>query len=68
MHEIPYCFIFYLIAETPLWLLMHVAPIKNEKDNVVLFLLTFRDITALRQPLDDEENGKGKETRLNTCT
>jgi potassium voltage-gated channel Eag-related subfamily H protein len=31
-----------------------VAPIKNEKDVVVLFLLTFRDITALKQPIEEE--------------
>lgn len=38
---------------------MHVAPIRNEKDVVVMFLVTFRDITALKQPLDEEENAKG---------
>ena len=42
----------------PLWLLLHIAPIKNEKDVVVLFLLTFRDITALKQPIE-EESAKG---------
>ena len=26
---------------------------KNEKDVVVLFLLTFKDITALKQPIDE---------------
>ena len=45
-----YCF---CISETPLWLLLHIAPVKNEKDVVVLFLLTFKDITALKQPIDD---------------
>ena len=45
-------------SETPLWLLLHVAPIRNEKDVVVLFLLTFKDITALKQPIEDE-TGKG---------
>ncbi|KAL3197366.1 hypothetical protein MRX96_044925 [Rhipicephalus microplus] len=44
----------YKKNRTPLWLLLHVAPIKNEKDLVVLFLLTFRDITALKQPLEDD--------------
>ncbi|XP_076318646.1 potassium voltage-gated channel protein eag-like [Tachypleus tridentatus] len=44
----------YKKNRTPLWLLLHIAPIKNEKDVVVLFLLTFRDITALKQPLEDE--------------
>ena len=39
---------------TPLWLLMHISPIKNERDIVVLFLCTFRDITALKQPIEDD--------------
>ena len=46
------------VSETPLWLLLHVAPIRNEKDVVVLFLMTFKDITALKQPIEDEM-GKG---------
>ena len=41
---------------TPLWLLLQIAPIKNERDVVVLFLCTFRDITALKQPLETEES------------
>lgn len=56
----------YKRNRSPLWLLLHVAPIKNEKDLVVLFLLTFRDITALKQPLDDEvaKAGLSKFARL----
>jgi hypothetical protein len=38
-----------------------VAPIRNERDLVVLFLLTFRDITALKQPIDTEDNKGGKD-------
>lgn len=49
----------YKKNRTPLWLLLHVAPIKNEKDVVVLFLLTFRDITALKQPLEDDVSKAG---------
>lgn len=37
-----------------MWLLLHIAPIKNEKDQVVLFLCTFKDITALKQPIEDD--------------
>ncbi|PVD26093.1 hypothetical protein C0Q70_13761 [Pomacea canaliculata] len=48
----------YKKNRTPLWLLMHVAPVKNEKDQVVLYLCTFKDITALKQPIDDD-GGKG---------
>ncbi|KAG8185411.1 hypothetical protein JTE90_018631 [Oedothorax gibbosus] len=55
----------YKKNRSPLWLLLHVAPIKNEKDMVVLFLLTFRDITALKQPLeDDASKGLSKFARL----
>lgn len=40
----------------PIWLQLHIAPIKNEKNIVVLFLLTFRDITALKNPIEDDSN------------
>ncbi|XP_072929284.1 potassium voltage-gated channel protein eag isoform X2 [Epargyreus clarus] len=50
----------YKKNRTPLWLLVHVAPIRNERELVVLFLLTFRDITALKQPIDaDDPKGAG---------
>ena len=38
---------------------MHISPIKNERDVVVLFLCTFRDITALKQPIEDEAKDIG---------
>lgn len=44
----------FCFSETPLWLLLHIVPIRNEKDMVVLFLCTFRDITALKQPIEDD--------------
>lgn len=45
--------------------MVNVAPIKNEKEFVVLFLLTFRDITALKQPIEDEsQKGLSKFARL----
>nr|XP_022912566.1 potassium voltage-gated channel protein eag isoform X3 [Onthophagus taurus] len=52
--------------ETPLWLLLQISPIKNERDLVVLFLLTFRDITALKQPIetDDTKGGLSKFAKL----
>ncbi|XP_047099194.1 potassium voltage-gated channel protein eag-like [Schistocerca piceifrons] len=55
-----------LPEETPLWLLLQIAPIKNERDLVVLFLLTFRDITALKQPIeaDDSKGGLSKFAKL----
>ncbi|EAT48564.1 AAEL000466-PA, partial [Aedes aegypti] len=48
-----------ITLSTPLWLLLQVAPIRNERDLVVLFLLTFRDITALKQPIDSEDTKGG---------
>lgn len=59
-------FFFFQSIETPLWLLLQIAPIKNERDLVVLFLLTFRDITALKQPIetDDSKGGLSKFAKL----
>ncbi|XP_023311113.1 potassium voltage-gated channel protein eag [Anoplophora glabripennis] len=45
----------YKKNKTPLWLLLQISPIKNERDLVVLFLLTFRDITALKQPIETDD-------------
>ena len=47
---------------------MHISPIKNERDVVVLFLCTFRDITALKQPIEDEAKDiGGKEGRCSVA-
>ncbi|XP_012284973.1 potassium voltage-gated channel protein eag [Orussus abietinus] len=56
----------YKKNKTPLWLLLQIAPIKNERELVVLFLLTFRDITALKQPIetDDSKGGLSKFAKL----
>ncbi len=35
-----------------IWLKVDSTPIRNEQDVVVLFLLTFRDITAFKEPLE----------------
>jgi hypothetical protein len=45
-----------IIAETQIWLLANIAPIKDDKSRVVLYLCQFKDITPLKQPLDDENN------------
>jgi hypothetical protein len=39
-----------------MWIIMQVAPIRNEKDVTALYLLIFKDITALKQPIEEEEN------------
>lgn len=53
-----------LVLETPIWVFMQIAPITNERDTVVLYLCTFTDITALKQPIETEET-KGE--RLPAC-
>ena len=53
-----------LFVETPLWLLANTAPIKDDKNNVVLYLCQFKDITPLKQPLDDENNKGRSEVRV----
>ncbi|GAB6032218.1 hypothetical protein CHUAL_010860 [Chamberlinius hualienensis] len=49
----------YKKNKTPLWLLLHIVPILNEKEMVVLYLCTFRDITALKQPIEDDASKVG---------
>ena len=44
----------YIFLETPIWISMQIAPVTNEKDTVVLFLCTFMDITAFKQPIEDD--------------
>jgi hypothetical protein len=46
------------VVEIPLWLLVHTSPVKSNNEVVMLYLLLFRDITALKQPIP-EHNGKG---------
>ncbi|TRY54495.1 hypothetical protein DNTS_009209, partial [Danionella cerebrum] len=49
----------------PVWFFVKIAPIRNEQDKVVLLLCTFSDITAFKQPIeDDSSKGWGKFARL----
>ncbi|XP_056135962.1 potassium voltage-gated channel subfamily H member 1b [Lampris incognitus] len=49
----------------PVWFFVKIAPIRNEQEKVVLFLCTFSDITAFKQPIeDDSSKGWGKFARL----
>ena len=34
-----------------MWLLFHVGPIKDEKGEVMLFLVTLKDITEYKDPI-----------------
>ncbi|XP_031626663.1 potassium voltage-gated channel protein eag isoform X2 [Contarinia nasturtii] len=55
----------YKSNKTPLWLLLQVAPIRNESNLVVLLLLTFRDITAFKQiDAEDTKSGLSKFAKL----
>ncbi|KER20379.1 hypothetical protein T265_15326, partial [Opisthorchis viverrini] len=51
--------LFYKKNHSPLWLLVCISPVRNEQEEVVLFLLAFRDITMLKTPFEDEESAKG---------
>jgi len=42
-----------------MWLLLQVSPVRNEKELVVLLLIVVKDITALRQPIDDDSYSTG---------
>ncbi|KAL2087000.1 hypothetical protein ACEWY4_018059 [Coilia grayii] len=50
----------------PVWVFVKIAPIRNEQEKVVLFLCTFNDITAFKQPIEDDSTkaGWGKFARL----
>ncbi|XP_061086074.1 potassium voltage-gated channel subfamily H member 1-like isoform X3 [Conger conger] len=55
----------YKKNRTPVWFFVKIAPIRNEQEKVVLFLCTFSDITAFKQPIEDESSkGWGKLARL----
>ncbi|XP_062256370.1 potassium voltage-gated channel subfamily H member 1a isoform X1 [Platichthys flesus] len=55
----------YKKNRTPVWFFVKIAPIRNEQEKVVLFLCTFSDITAFKQPIDDDSSkGWGKFARL----
>ncbi|CAF1334274.1 unnamed protein product [Rotaria sordida] len=49
----------YKKNKTPIWVFMQIAPITNERDVVVLYLCTFTDITALKQPIETEDAKSG---------
>lgn len=44
----------------PVWFFVKIAPIRNEQDKVVLFLCTFSDITAFKQPIEDDSSKGGQ--------
>lgn len=46
-----YEILYYKKNGNGIWLQEEVTPIKNEQDTLVLFLVSFRDITAFREPV-----------------
>lgn len=57
---------FLMISGMPVWFFVKIAPIRNEQDKVVLFLCTFNDITAFKQPIEDDSS-KGLWMLLKKC-
>lgn len=53
----------FILSGTPVWFFVKIAPIRNEQEKVVLFLCTFSDITAFKQPIEDDSS-KGWSTGL----
>nr|XP_039268573.1 potassium voltage-gated channel subfamily H member 1-like [Styela clava] len=46
---------------TPMWFLLQVAPIKNDADTTVMYLLIFKDITLIKRPItQDKKEGLSK--------
>lgn len=50
-----YEILYYKKNTNAIWLQVDVTPIRNDQRLVVLFLATFRDITAFKEPLDGEQ-------------
>lgn len=46
----------FVFPGTPVWFFVKIAPIRNEQEKVVLFLCTFSDITAFKQPIEDDSS------------
>ena len=40
------------VSEQPSWFLYQISPIKNDEDEVILFLITFKDISHLKDPIE----------------
>ncbi|XP_032232878.1 potassium voltage-gated channel subfamily H member 1 isoform X2 [Nematostella vectensis] len=43
-----------------MWVLLHIGPIVNEKGEVVLFLMTIKDITEYKDPIPGTDQGGAK--------
>ena len=45
-----FCIEYFIFAESPFWCLLDIVPIHNEVGKVVLFLLSYKDITDMYTP------------------
>lgn len=54
-------FAFFFSPGTQFWCLLDIVPIKNEKSEVVLFLVSHKDITDKKKDQDPEQ---GPETGI----
>lgn len=57
---------FYLALGTQFWCLLDIVPIKNEKGEVVLFLVSHKDITDKKKDQDPEQGPETGELHLLT--
>ena len=39
------------VAGQPCWFLFQISPIKDDEEEVILFLITFKDISNLKDPI-----------------
>jgi hypothetical protein len=66
-------FFWILDVGTAVWYLFHVAPIENEENVVVLFLVTVRDISEFKDPIVEngevfESSSYRKQSRINAVS
>lgn len=59
------CYYGSSFSGTPMWVLLHVGPIKNEKGEVMLFLVTLKDITEFKEPIVGAGNYKQPQNLIN---
>ena len=52
------------VIESPIWLMVQVAPIRDEREQVKLLMLTFTDISHIKSALLDEDSKGSLSTLL----
>ncbi|XP_020905655.1 potassium voltage-gated channel subfamily H member 5 isoform X2 [Exaiptasia diaphana] len=64
-HALQLEIVLYKKDGVPMWILLHIGPIVNEKGEVVLFLFTVKDITEFKDPIPGTDSGPKGWARLN---